>query len=142
MKRARWSFEGGIAGLVMLAAAGCGTTGVAAGAHGSDTLAALPDVPDALIQMRRAPCPFDKCPVYSVSIFTDGTVVYNGRLNVGVVGTPTRSADFEESSFVFQATEARARRPVWFSCCLLGSQQDWAASRRYELARRWIRRRN
>ncbi|HZL16641.1 MAG TPA: DUF6438 domain-containing protein [Polyangia bacterium] len=87
MKRARWSFDGGIAGLVMLAAAGCGTTGVAAGAHGSDTLAALPDVPDALIQMRRSPCAFDKCPVYSVSIFTDGTVVYNGRSNVGVVGT-------------------------------------------------------
>jgi hypothetical protein len=76
-----------MAGLVMLAAAGCGTTGVATGTHGSDALATMPDVPDALIQMRRAGCASDKCPVYSVSIFGDGTVAYDGRANVGVVGT-------------------------------------------------------
>lgn len=87
MKRARWSFEGVAAGLVLLTAVGCGTTGVATGAHGSDALAIMPDVPDALIQMRRAGCASDKCPVYSVSIFADGTVVYDGRVNVGVVGT-------------------------------------------------------
>ena len=87
MKRVRWSFERGMAGLVVLAIAGCGTSGVATGALGSTALAPMPDVPDALIQMRRAGCAFDKCPVYSVSIFGDGTVAYDGRLNVGVVGT-------------------------------------------------------
>jgi hypothetical protein len=86
MKRARLSFEGALAGSFILAMVGCGTSGVATGAHGSEALASMPDVPDALIQMRRAGCPSDKCPVYSVSIFADGTVAYDGRVNVGVVG--------------------------------------------------------
>lgn len=86
MKRATRVFEAGLAGLAMLAVAGCGTSGVATGAHGSDALATMPDVPDALIQMRRAGCVSDKCPVYSVAIFADGTVAYDGRVNVGVVG--------------------------------------------------------
>jgi hypothetical protein len=86
MKRATRSFEGALAGSFILAMVGCGTAGVATGAHGSEALASMPDVPDALIQMRRAGCASDKCPVYSVSIFADGTVVYDGRVNVGVIG--------------------------------------------------------
>jgi hypothetical protein len=44
--------------------------------------------PDALIQMRRVGCVADqRCPIYSVSIFADGTVTYEGRANVAVVGT-------------------------------------------------------
>ncbi len=86
MKRARRSFEGALVGSFMLAMVGCGTSGVATGARGSEALASMPDIPDALIQMRRAGCVSDKCPVYSVSIFGDGTVVYDGRVNVGVIG--------------------------------------------------------
>jgi hypothetical protein len=46
----------------------------------------LPDEPDALIQMRRQGCAGEPCPVYSVSIFSDGTAIYDGRANVGVIG--------------------------------------------------------
>jgi Domain of unknown function (DUF6438) len=86
MKRVSGSLERALTGAIMLAMVGCGTSGVATGAHGSEALASMPDIPDALIQMRRAGCASDKCPVYSVSIFSDGTVAYDGRVNVGVVG--------------------------------------------------------
>jgi len=46
----------------------------------------LASTPDALIQMRRGGCPPGLCPVYSVSIFLDGTVAYDGQANVAVVG--------------------------------------------------------
>jgi len=49
-------------------------------------LAAMTETPDAIVQMRRAGCSSGVCPVYSVSVFLDGTVVYEGRSNVAVVG--------------------------------------------------------
>ena len=49
-------------------------------------LAAMTDSPDAIVQLRRAGCSPGACPVYSVSVFLDGTVVYEGRSNVAVVG--------------------------------------------------------
>ncbi len=49
-------------------------------------LAAMTDSPDAIVQLRRAGCSPGACRVYSVSVFLDGTVVYEGRSNVAVVG--------------------------------------------------------
>lgn len=49
-------------------------------------LATMTDTPDAIVQLRRAGCSPGTCPVYSVSVFLDGTVVYEGRSNVAVVG--------------------------------------------------------
>ena len=47
---------------------------------------ALAAEPDAVIQMRRYGCSAEPCPVYAVSIFPDGTAIYDGRANVGVIG--------------------------------------------------------
>ncbi len=69
----------------LAAAAGCAGPG-GSGAHGAQSLGSLPDHPDALIQMRRKDCAPDRCSVYGVSIFSDGTVVYDGRANVAVIG--------------------------------------------------------
>ncbi len=49
----------------------------------------LPDEPNALIQMKRNGCSDEPCPVYSISIFPDGTAIYDGRANVGVIGRRT-----------------------------------------------------
>jgi hypothetical protein len=46
----------------------------------------LADQPDALIQMRRQGCPNERCPIYAISIFSDGSAIYEGRANVGVIG--------------------------------------------------------
>ena len=46
----------------------------------------LADQPDALIQMRRQGCASERCPIYEVSIFSDGSAIYEGRANVGLVG--------------------------------------------------------
>ena len=50
---------------------------------------AIADTPEALIQMRRSGCMDLPCPVYGVSIFLDGTVIYDGQANVGFVGRRT-----------------------------------------------------
>jgi hypothetical protein len=71
------------AALVALSACASGHA-VMVGRHRDDI--SLPDEPGALIQMRRNGCPDQPCPVYSVSIFSDGTAVYDGRANVGVIG--------------------------------------------------------
>jgi hypothetical protein len=46
----------------------------------------LADQPEALIQMRHQGCPRERCPIYAVSIFPDGSAIYEGRANVGVIG--------------------------------------------------------
>jgi hypothetical protein len=56
--------------------------------QGTDKMA-IAAVPDALIQMRRNGCVGQPCPVYSLSIFLDGTVVYDGQANVRIVGRRT-----------------------------------------------------
>ena len=56
--------------------------------QGTDKVA-IAAVPDALIQMRRNGCVGQPCPVYGLSIFLDGTVVYDGQANVLVVGRRT-----------------------------------------------------
>jgi hypothetical protein len=78
-----------LGGLVVLAtlAGGCASSQVtAADTRDAQVLAAMPDTPDALIQMRRGGCAPNHCPIYGLSIFTDGTVAYDGRANVTVTG--------------------------------------------------------
>lgn len=45
-----------------------------------------------VITLQRTPC-FGTCPVYTISIFADGTVVYNGENHVTVTGEQTSQID-------------------------------------------------
>lgn len=78
----RW-MGAGLVATALLATGGCAGSRAAAAGQGVEQLVGTPD---ALIQMRRGGCPPDQCPVYGVSVFMDGTVVYDGRVNVAVVG--------------------------------------------------------
>jgi hypothetical protein len=88
MRRVTWMRGSLVGGLVALATAGgCGNAGTGSAGTVSEQLAAMPSSNDALIQMRRGGCgPGGQCPIYSVSIFTDGTVTYDGRANVATIG--------------------------------------------------------
>ncbi len=46
------------------------------------------DYANAVITLERTPC-YGPCPVYDVTIYGDGTVVYEGYSNVAVTGTQT-----------------------------------------------------
>jgi hypothetical protein len=65
--------------------AGCGTSSPATKTC-MQQLEAMNETPEAIVQLRRAGCSPGACPVYSVSVFLDGTVLYEGRSNVAVVG--------------------------------------------------------
>jgi hypothetical protein len=89
---------GGMGGL------GCaGSTG--SGAHGAQSSADLASNPEALIQMRREGCATDRCAVYSLSIFSDGTVAYDGRANVAVIGQRQGRISAERLSELISAIE-------------------------------------
>jgi hypothetical protein len=78
-----------IAGVTLSAAlAGCASSGGAASGR-NPGLAALPDVPEALIRLQHGSCSPDHCPVYQVSIFVDGTFIYDGLANVAQPGRRT-----------------------------------------------------
>jgi hypothetical protein len=64
------------------AAGGCASTR-ASGPAIDDALAGRPE---ALIQLRSDGCDSGRCPVYSVSVFADGTIVYRGGANVAFIG--------------------------------------------------------
>ncbi len=66
----------------IVAAAGCASTR-ASGPAVDDALACRPE---ALIQLRSDGCDSGRCPVYGVSVFTDGSVVYQGGANVAFIG--------------------------------------------------------
>lgn len=71
--------------IVVSALAACaGAPPVVVGRHADELK--LADQPDALIQMRRQGCASERCPIYEVSIFSDGSAIYEGRANVGVIG--------------------------------------------------------
>src|ERR1041385_2310439 len=48
-----------------------------------------PNESDVRIRLERTSC-FGRCPVYSVTLFSDGRVVYEGKLNVAVIGLRTK----------------------------------------------------
>jgi hypothetical protein len=72
--------------VMVVALAGCAGSGSAGRKTCMKQLEAMTDTPDAIVQLRRAGCSPGTCPVYSVSVYLDGTVVYEGRSNVAVVG--------------------------------------------------------
>ena len=79
----RWAVTIGMAVLATLG--GCASRRAGSG-EGATYPVTMAEVPDAVIQMRRSGCLGDLCPVYSVSIFQDGSVVYEGRAHVAVGG--------------------------------------------------------
>jgi hypothetical protein len=84
----------------------------------TNQLAAMSDTAGALIQMRRSGCPPERCPAYSVSIFIDGTVSYDGRENVGVVGKRYAKLAGERVSELMSAIDAMGFLDIPERCCL------------------------
>jgi hypothetical protein len=73
-----------------------------------EQLAAMTDAPEAIVQLRRGGCPPEACPVYSVSVFMDGTVIYEGRSNVAIVGQRRATLPAERvSELIVAIQEAR-----------------------------------
>jgi Domain of unknown function (DUF6438) len=68
----------------------------------------MTDAPEAIVQLRRGGCEPGACPVYSVSVFMDGTVIYEGRSNVAVVGQRRATLPAERvSELIVAIQEAR-----------------------------------
>lgn len=82
-----------------------GVRGQSVRGQGTDEVA-IAATPDALIQMRRSGCVDRPCPVYGVSIFLDGTVVYDGVANVGAIGQRTWKVSPDKVSQLVSSIEA------------------------------------
>lgn len=105
MHRVAWGFGGlALATLAAVATGGCATGGVQGIGPGTGPIM-IADQPDALIQMRRSGCAGATCPVYSVSIFTDGAVVYEGRANVTTMGERRGTLSGEGMNLIITAME-------------------------------------
>lgn len=108
-----------LAAMVMAVAAnlaiGCASNMASATGQGAEQLASRPD---ALIQMRRGGCPPGVCPVYSVSIFLDGTVVYDGQANVAVLGHRTAKLSAERLNGLLSQLEAMDFLDSSEQCCV------------------------
>jgi hypothetical protein len=108
-------------GLKVLAAAALSTAGGCAHNRASDAgqgAEQLAGTPDSLIQMRRGGCPPDTCPVYSVSIYLDGTVVYDGQANVAVIGRRTAKVSAERLNELLSQIEAMDFMDSSEQCCV------------------------
>jgi hypothetical protein len=116
LRRGRGWFAG-IGTAVVLAIGGCASRGATAGANAAYPVA-MPDVPDALIQMRRRGCAGDQCPVYSVSIFDDRSAVYEGRSHVAVIGTRRGAVSSERLSDLISQIEALKFLDSADDCCV------------------------
>jgi hypothetical protein len=81
----------------------------------------LPDEAGALIQMRRSGCPDAPCPVYSVSIFSDGIALYDGRANVGVMGRRVFKMKAADLSTLISTLEAMDFLDAADKCCVCAS---------------------
>jgi hypothetical protein len=68
--------------LVLLALGSCASS-VAAG---PSVEARLPRHPDALFELRARGCDNGSCPVFSVAVYTDGQVIFDGRVHVKAIG--------------------------------------------------------
>ena len=78
----------------------------------------LADQPEALIQMRRQGCVSEPCPIYAVSIFPDGSDIYEGRANVGVIGRKRLSVTAGELSALINAIDAMDFLDSAADCCV------------------------
>ncbi len=121
LRRGRgWPARLGMA--LVLAIGGCANRGLTARGNAAYPVA-LPDVPDALVQMRRRGCSGDQCPVYSVSIFEDRSAVYEGRSHVAVIGTRRSTVSSERLSDLISQIEALKFLDSADDCCVC-SQTD------------------
>lgn len=102
---------------------GCAHNKASEAGQGAEQLA---DTPDSLIQMRRGGCPPNTCPVYSVSIYLDGTVVYNGQANVGVVGRRTARLSAERLNQLLSEIEAMDFLDSSEQCCVCPNAAEGA----------------
>lgn len=71
---------------------GCAGDGSAASDEAAAALDSTATAPDTLATLTRLPC-FGTCPSYSLTIFSDGTVTYEGRRFVAVEGRATAHID-------------------------------------------------
>ena len=94
---------------------GCACNRASETGQGAEQLASRPD---ALIQMRRGGCPPGVCPVYSVSIFLDGTVAYDGQANVAVLGHRTAKLSAERLNELLTQIEAMDFLDSSEQCCV------------------------
>ena len=94
---------------------GCGHNRASETGQGAEQLASAPD---ALIQMRRGGCPPAVCPVYSVSIFLDGTVAYDGQANVAVLGHRTGKLPAGRLNELLSQIEAMDFLDSAVQCCI------------------------
>jgi hypothetical protein len=104
--------------VLMAAGGGCASVGAASAGSGIENLAVMPDHPDALIQMRRSACAVGPCSSYGVSIFLDGTVVYDGRKDVGVIGQRKAQVPPERVSELISMIDSIGFLDLPQSCCL------------------------
>lgn len=69
----------------LIAVGGC-ASGSASHKRSLQQIRAMGAEEGAVVQMRRAGCAAGDCPVYSVAVYMDGTMIYEGRANVAVLG--------------------------------------------------------
>ena len=101
--------------LVLGTSIGCAHNAASDVGQGAEQLARTPE---SLIQMRRGGCPPGACPVYSVSIFLDGTVVYDGQANVRVTGRQTARLSAEHLTQLLSQLEAMDFMDSSDLCCV------------------------
>jgi len=110
--------EGWIAAILLGAVlqACAGAQPVVVGRHADEL--ELPEQPDALIQMRRQGCPREACPIYTVSIFPDGSALYEGRANVAVLGQKRLRVTAGDLSALINAIDAMDFLDSAGNCCV------------------------
>ncbi len=121
--RRRWRWIAAVVVIVAGALPACAEAPpVVRGRHAAEMV--LPDEPDALIQMRRQGCADAPCPVYAVSIFPDGTAVYDGRANVGVIGRRKARLAPRDLSALISAIDAMDFLDSADNCCVCPDAAD------------------
>jgi hypothetical protein len=115
----RWVVALGLAAALPACAA---APPVITGRHAAEIV--LPDEPEALIQMRRQGCATEPCPIYAVSIFSDGTAVYDGRANVGVIGRRQARLPAGDLSALISALDAMDFLDSATNCCVCPEAAD------------------
>jgi hypothetical protein len=112
-----------LAAMLAGAAFGCAHNRASATGQGAEQLASTPE---ALIQMRRGGCPPGVCPVYSVSVFLDGTIAYDGQANVAVLGHRTAKLSAERLTALLSQIEAMDFLDSSEQCCVCPDATDGA----------------